>query len=208
MENQKLMKLLATAGLIVGPLYFLLMGVLGGMWEGYSWVSQHMSELGGVESPYKNIMNVFGFMGSGMMIMLFGFGLYLSFKKNMSLKLASVCICLAGIFMIIVGFFPCDAHCVDVTLIGRLHTITSIPQSILLPLGVIVAGVGFRKEKGWGRKWQIISAGLGWGSMAVGPIMSTPQAYAMIGLVQRLGIGLSLTWVTMVSGRLLFFRER
>ena len=157
MKKNYLIKFSATVGLMTGFLYFLLMGILGKKWLGYSWMSQHMSELGGVESPYKNMMNIFGFMGVGVMIMMFSLGLYLNFKKNLILKLASFSIMLAGLFMVIVGFFPCDAHCVDVTLIGKLHTITSIPQSILLPLGVIVAAIGFGKEKKWGKKWQTIS---------------------------------------------------
>ena len=144
-------------GLIAIIYYFGLMETLGRMWPGYSSITNHMSELGGVESPYKNIMNVFGFMGVGVMIMMFSWGFYQQFKHNVYLKTSSLCMLLAGLFMIIVGFFPCDAHCIDVTFIGKLHTITSIPQSILLPLGVIVASFGFEREKQWERKWQVIS---------------------------------------------------
>ena len=142
------------------------------------------------------------------MIMIFAWGFGLIFKKNWWLRLASACMLLAGVFMVVVGFFPCDAYCIDVTLTGKLHTLTSIPQSILLPLGVIIAGFGFGKEKQWGRKWQIISAVLGWGSMAVGPLMSVPQVYPLIGLVQRVGIGLSLLWMLLVSGKILILKNR
>lgn len=190
-------------GLIAPIYYFGLMETLGRMWPGYNSVVHHMSELGGVESPFKNVMNIFGFMGVGLMIIVFGLGFYQRFKHNLFLKIASICMLLAGLFMIIVGFFPCDAHCIDVTLIGRLHTITSIPQSIFLPLGVIIAGFGFNSEKQWGEKWKIVSMILGWGSMAVGPLMSVPKLYPMIGLVQRIGIGLSLLWMMLVSKKML-----
>jgi len=67
-------------------------------------------------------------------------------------------------------------HCIDVTQTGRLHTLTSIiPQSIALPLGIIMAAFGLADFKGWGRKWQLISLDLGEGSMLVGPLMSVPS---------------------------------
>lgn len=195
---------LFIAGMVGPVFYFFILSLIGVLWSGYDPISQHMSELGGIESPYKNLMNVAGFMGLGVMIMLFGVGFYLEFVNNLFMKLASFCVLIAGLFMIIVGFFPCDAKCIDVTISGKLHTLTSIPQSILLPLAVIMAGFGFEEEKEWGSKWKLVSMILGWGSMAVGPLMSVSAIHPIIGLAQRIGVGLSLTWIAVVSVRVHF----
>ena len=54
---------------IVGPVfYLLLLTILGLLWTGYDPIVQSMSEIGGVMSPYKNIMNYLGFSLLGICI--------------------------------------------------------------------------------------------------------------------------------------------
>ena len=198
--NNNTFKSYWLVGLITPIYYFVLMESLAHLWTGYSSIAQHMSELGGVESPYKDIMNYAGFAGVGVLIISFRIGFYCKFKSsNLWLQLASLMLFVGGLFMIVVAFFPCDPHCIDVTRTGRLHTLTSIPQSIALPTAAILAGFGFAQLADWSKKWLWVSIVLGSASMLAGPLLSVEWLKDYVGLIQRFGIGFSLLWIWVVS---------
>lgn len=158
-----------------------------------------MSEIGSVVSPYKDLMNYLGFSLLGIFIMLFGIGVFREFGKGVLQYLALFLILAAGIFMFAVGFFPCDAGCIDVTQTGRWHSITSTVPSITLPLAAMLLATVFTKR--WGKRWGYISFWLGAFSMVSGPIMFIPAIAPYLGIVQRIGIGLSLLWTVLVSAK-------
>ena len=204
--NTKVQEYLSLAG-ILGPLvYFLLLTTLGFLWEGYSPLRDSMSELGAVDSPYKTMMNVLGFMGLGLSILLFALAYHRQMEKSWLVKLTMLFLTIAGVFMIVVGFFPCDSGCVDVTATGKLHSLTSIPQSIALPLAAISSAFAFGRDRRFGQKWQLASFWIGVASLATGPLMSFSFSQPIVGLVQRLGIGLSLLWMLIVATKFLTLR--
>lgn len=183
---------------IVGPVfYFLLLTVLGLLWSGYDPILQSMSEIGSVVSPYQNLMNYLGFSLLGIVIVIFGLGVFAEFGRGILQSLAFCLILIAGIFMFAVGFFPCDAGCIDVTQTGKMHSFTSTVPSIVLPLAAMMLATVFARH--WGKRWGYISFWLGVFSMAVGPVMFLSTSAAYLGLIQRIGIGLSLIWIFMVS---------
>lgn len=51
----------------------------------------------------------------------------------------------------------------------------------------------------WDKKWAVVSFMLGFSSLVTGPLMQIPSLNIFIGLIQRLGMGLSLLWVLIVS---------
>lgn len=183
---------------IIGPIfYFFLLTTLGLMWRGYNPTLQSMSEIGSVVSPYKNIMNYLGFSLLGISISLFGAGLLKEFGRGILQNLTFFFVLIAGIFMFAVGFFPCDAGCVDVTKTGEIHSLTSTVPSIALPLAAMIMATVISKK--WDKGWGYISFWFGVLSMASGPIMFVPQIEPYIGIVQRVGIGLSLLWMVLIS---------
>ena len=144
-------------------------------------------------------MNVFGFMLLGVFIILFGLGFCAQFVDSWARRLVFACLVIAGGFMIIVGFFPCDPKCIDVTTIGKLHSLTSIPQSIALPLAAIFSATMLGKDDRFGKGWGLLSFSLGNASMLVGPLMGIEALYGYVGIIQRFGIGFSLMWMLLVS---------
>jgi hypothetical membrane protein len=204
--NAKLHKLFLKAG-IIGPIFYtLLLVLLGYLWPGYSPIRNYISELGGVESPFKLIMNVFGFMLLGVSLTLFSFGANATLSKNIYSRLVAAFTFLAGVFMVLVGFFPCDAGCVDVTLIGRLHTLTSVPPSILLPSAAMFSAFAIYTKSPNTRKYSILFFWLGVLSMLSGAVSTLPSLQVYIGLSQRAGMGFSLLWVVIASYYLLNVR--
>lgn len=139
----------------------------------------------------------------GIVTILFSIQLYKDFKQNVYLKLSAVSALIAGISMILVSIFPCDPQCIDVTDVGRWHTITSIPPSIFLPTAAVLAGIGFLKLKRWGKPWGMFSIALGMGSFFSGTLMSIEFFAPIAGFIQRMGIGLVLVWIAMVSFRVI-----
>lgn len=125
---------LVLAGL-VGPLaYMTLVAALGLMVDGYNPVRDSMSELGAVDAPYRQVMNIGGFMGVGAAMLGFAAGYHLQLRPSRPKPAVTVLLAVAGGFMITVGFFPCDPGCVDVTATGRLHSLTSTPKRSRCPL--------------------------------------------------------------------------
>jgi len=194
--------LLALVGAAGPLLYVLLVTVLGLLWGGYDPIRDSMSELGGVESPYGPLMNVAGFMALGISILAFAAAYRLLLPRDPWKAVATVLLVVAGVFMVAVGFFPCDAGCVDVTRTGTLHSITSTPQAIALPLAAMVSAFVFGSDRRFGTAWQAFSGWTGLISLSTGPVVATGTLEAVTGLVQRAGIGLSLLWMTAVSLKL------
>ncbi len=190
--------LIFTIAGIVGPVfYFILLTILGLLWKGYNPITTGMSEIGAVDSPFRDIMNYLGFSLLGISMILFSFGFKLYFKNSIQLNIAFVLSVIGGIFMFLVGFFPCDPQCKDVTVTGQLHSITSTFPAIFIPLAAMVLSYPISKE--WGSNFGVGSFFLGILSLSTGPLMFIESLNACTGLIQRAGITLSLLWIFIIS---------
>lgn len=184
----------------LGPLLFIaLVTVLGALWDGYDPIRDTQSELGAVDSPYRSLMNVAGFMGIGVSILCFAVAYHLTLRPSVPGFVATGLLAVAGAGMVAVGFFSCDAGCVDVTSTSRMHSILSMPGAIGLPLDSMLSASAFRSDGRLGRGWQIVSFWLGLAVLAVGPLVATEAFAGMDGLLQRVGMWTSLLWMTAVS---------
>lgn len=193
---------LALTG-IVGPVFYILLTiVLGLLWEGYNPVRDTQSELGAVDSPYGDLMNIAGFMGLGVTILGFAAGYLLLLRGGIAKTLAVALLTVAGVGMVVVGFFPCDAGCVDVTRTGELHGVWSMPGAIGLPLAAALSASAFRTDGRFGVGWQLVSFWLGLLTLASGPIVAAGLVEGANGLLQRVGMWPPLLWMVAVSWKL------
>ncbi len=186
-----------------GPiLYILLVTVLGLLWEGYNPIRDTQSELGAVDSPYRTVMNVAGFMGLGVCILAFSGAYYLVLRHGLAKGVATALLVIAGAGMVTVGFFPCDAGCVDVTRTGQLHGVFSAPGAIGLPVAAMISSLAFKSDGRLGTAWQVISFWLGLVTLASGPIVQAGLIEGANGLLQRAGMWPPLIWMAAVSLKL------
>lgn len=191
---------LATAA---GMLYYIsLTIVLGLRWEGYDPVRDTQSELAAVDSPYQAVMNVAGFMVLGLCILAFAGAYTLVLRGGWAKLLTVALLTVAGTGMLVVGFFPCDAGCVDVTRTGRLHGAFSAPAAIGLPAAAMLSAAVFRTDGRLGPAWQASSFWLGLISLASGPVVAIGLLENVNGLLQRAGMWPPLIWTMLVSARL------
>jgi DMSO/TMAO reductase YedYZ heme-binding membrane subunit len=194
---KRTLKFLIIPGIISPILFFTLLTLLGLMWNGYNPISTGMSEIGAVDSPFKDIMNYAGFSLLGLLIVVFSIGLRIFFENYLINSIVFFIFLGGGICMFLVGFLPCDPQCIDVSQTGELHSLTSMLSAILISLAIILSTYSVSKK--WGKRWGYATFCLGILSMASGPIMFIESLNNYTGLIQRLGIGFSLFWIFITS---------
>jgi len=191
---------------LIGPLFYVsLVVVLGLLWQGYEPIRQTQSELGAVDSPHGDLMNVAGFMGLGVTILAFATAYILLVRESVAKKLAAALLVVGGLGMVVVGFFPCDAGCVDVTRTGELHSIFSMPAAVGLPAAAMLSSGAFRSDGRFSTTWQLVSFWLGLLALASGPIIALEFAGEVSGGLQRAAMWAPLLWITVVSWKLRSF---
>jgi len=195
-------RFLAVVG-IMGPVFYVgLVTLLGLLWDGYDPISQTQSELGAVDAPHGLLMNVAGFMGLGVVILAFAGAYFLVLRGGPWKLLAVAFLVLAGLGMVTVGFFPCDAGCVDLTRTGELHSTFSMPGAIGLPAAAMLSAPVFRDDGRFGTSWQVVSFVLGLLALASGPIVAAELLTGYDGLLQRAAMWTPILWMSAVSVRL------
>lgn len=193
-------------GSIIGmifPIYYVtLIAILGFMWEGYNPISQLMSELGAINSPFSPIAQFLGFSAMGIVIFIFSFVLYSNIERDWSLRIGMLLLIIAGISLVLVGFFPCDAGCIDVTETGRMHSLTAIIPAIAMPTGMFFFVSPMKTDEKWESKWWQITLSLAMISLLLAPLGMLENIDQYQGIVQRIGITFPLLWIGIISIKL------
>jgi len=201
--SRSIPRALAIVG-AAGPIaYIALVIALGLLWPGYDPIHQTQSELGAADAPNAPVMNVVGFMGLGVVILAFA-GAYLAIVRGAPWRqLAVAALVVAGLGMVVVGFFPCDPGCVDVTATGELHGTFSMPGAVGLPVAAMLSAAALRDDGRFGTAWQATSLIVGALALASGPIIAAGILPSYEGLFQRAAMWTPILWMAAVSWRLL-----
>lgn len=195
-------RVLALIGFGGPVLYVALTIALGLAWDGYDPIRQTQSELGAVDAPHAVVMNLAGFMGLGVTTLAFGFACVTLLRRSGMRTVAFGFLMFAGSGMVAVGFFPCDAGCVDVTRTGELHSVLSAPGAIGLPAAAMVSSRAFWADGRFSTKWQVVSFWLGLLALVSGPVIALDVWERGAGLLQRTAMWVPLGWMAAVSLRL------
>lgn len=195
---------LALSGIVGTIVYTIVLTILGLLWDSYNPISQSMSELGATNAPNAFFMNVFGFQLLGIFIVVFGFGLCSFLSGNWCSKVGIALVIIGGIDLIVVGFFPTDVGGVTSSFTGLVHDVTATLASNAIIMGMIFLGFYFREDGNWRNCW-IITLILAFGALSVSPFPMFSEYNPYLGLFQRLGIGLALFWMTIISLKMIYF---
>lgn len=191
---------------MIGPLFYIALVVgLGLRWRGYNAFQQTQSELGAVDAPNRGLMNVAGFMGLGLTILAFGAAYYLLLRGGRTKTIVTVLLGAAGVGMVVVGFMPCDAGCVDVTRTGELHSLFSMPGAIGLPAAAMISSRAFWSDGRFSTGWQAATFWLGLLTLASGPVIAAEVFDQANGALQRVAMWAPLLWMAAVSRKLWAF---
>ena len=196
MHSNRTLKPGYFAGLIT-PLWLTLgVTIAGALYPGYSHVDQAMSLLGAVDAPTRVISPLINNFPLGVLFLLFGTALLLSFRSRWA-RLSGLLIILHGLGSFGTGYFACDAGCAPEhpSASQNLHNLAGLVMafSLLLASGLWV----------WLGRRLLASPGFSWFSLfctlaAVGalPLMASAlESGHGFGLYQRINYGASLLWV-------------
>ena len=203
----KLNKFLVISGLF-SFLVFLIIAIPLGffMYEGYNHIPHVISMQGAVDSPIMIQANIL-FNLFGIFMFFFGIGLYRVYVRNWAGKIGSILFIIAGISVALVGFFPCDPGCIDVTLTAEIHQFFSEVPLMIAAVALAFLGIqeyqvgGLGKTGGKGNYWVyivIIYLILG---IALASIHLEFESLfpGQRGLWQRLAIGIPMSLMAIAS---------
>ena len=115
-------KLLMLAGILTLPFFFILFFLIFPlMYPGYNLLIKGVSYLGGLQSPIRTIVNVFGFSLWGILTMIFGYGVFRSKLLGISGKIAGIFLVIGGFMIYLVGIFQGPTTEGIYTMGGELH---------------------------------------------------------------------------------------
>lgn len=116
----------------------------------YSFLTKAISELGSIDAPNKWVWNILGYITSGILISIFGFGLYQHIAPKKSSKLPLIGIVLSGLFMSFSGIFPGDFDNKQ-SLTMLLHTIGSFGSYLFFLIGAFTYSKQMQKTTYWSK---------------------------------------------------------
>lgn len=188
---------------IIGALLFISTAVISGFqFDNYSHISQFISEAYAFGTPYGLYLRLFGYIPSGIMLAMFGFGAYAYFKKSLLTKVGFFGFAVFyGMGTVIVSIFPCDAGCtielLESSVSQIIHNLLSVAVYLIVPWCLVVIGMGFRKTK----TGPIAAASLILGAISgifAWVLFSDPNS-PYVGLFQRIIEACILGWVFMTA---------
>lgn len=197
-RSEQGMRRLALTG-IVGPVvWWLLIIVNGAITPGYSHVSDFMSTLGAVGAPYAIVQQLnFAVLGGSILALMLGIHYWVGDGRRP--RVGTVLLGVFGVGVILAGVFPEHPAAPD-SMTNVLHDITGI---IGFLAGIVAVGLVSRRlgaDDRWPSYRYEAIATVGIVLVTFGVFISSGSA--IVGLTQRLFIGVMTLWMVLQSARL------
>ena len=188
----------------LSSLVYVAADVLGALrWEGYSPVSQAISELSAIDAPSRPIMLVLGLLYDALVI-AFGVGMLRVAGRSRALRVAGALTVAFGVFCLTGPFTPMHRRealaAGGATLTDTLHIAATIGDMLF-----IFAIIGFAAA-GLGRRFRLFSLAivltmLVFGTLTVpdAPRLQAGLSTPWLGLVERINNGAFLLWFAVLA---------
>ena len=144
-QENRLLLILSVLLFLSGVLLPELIGFLS---FDYNSMSNYLSELGAVGAEYSRIINYFGFVPTAFSALIIALLLQSKFS-NTRLSRAGLLLVGSGVFIGYFGafIFPCDFGCPsEGSFSQNMHMILGLISYLITPVGLILLGIGLRKE--------------------------------------------------------------
>lgn len=196
-------KTLLAAG-FVGPIifFFIVYFLSPFFYPGFDIINQTISELGNADSPVKTFHNVFGFSLTGILIMLFSFGVFRYEGINKLGKFATVFFFVTGAMMYLVGIFYGDVAGASYSLRSQIHNWVANYQFPVLAVGLVLFAFGVSSNQKL--RWLtpvILFFGLITLALAYFLFFQIPPP-PNLGILQRFAIGIPYVLLAIIAGTL------
>lgn len=200
-SETKLRTALLVCGVLSSLLYAVMLVVVPLQWEGYSSVSQTVSELSAIGAPTRLLWEVPGNLYA-LLVALFGCGVWASAGRRRSVHVVGGSLIAYGV---IGGFWP------PMHLRGTVHTLTDTLHIAFTIATVVLMmlAIGFGAGA-FGKRFRLYSIASLVALVAFGVLtgMDAPRVAAnlptpWVGLWERIDIGVFLLWVVVLASALL-----
>lgn len=191
-----MLKFAIILGIIEPIFYFILITVLSFRRPNYNLERNYISELCNINSPHRVIISLFSFVFLGTTVLFHAWALNTLTIDNLFSPIANFSLYSAGIFLILLGFIRADGE--TKTKIGRWHRPLTAPVAAGLPIAMLTYGTIFWADERWLIFWPEFSVFLAALILIVDEILLKKPDY-IVGIIQRLGIGLALLWIFSTS---------
>lgn len=189
-------KVLLFCGILSSLLYFGIDMVGGMLWEGYSFISQPISELAAVGAPVRPLTNPL-FVIYAVLLLAFGLGVWVSSGRNRALRVTGGL--LIGIGIVGLAWTPFPMHMGE-PVSSPANTMHSIFAGIQVILILLTIGSGAAAYRNWFRFYSIatililLTAGV-----AVFLLAATGQPHPGTGIIERINVYGYLLWVAVLA---------
>lgn len=192
----------AALGGVIGPILFTVLVIAAGLvYDGYSHVSQKISELGGQGAEYAILQNL-NFAVLGVLILGFSWALARVLGPP---YLGPALIAYFGLITVVQALLPCDIGCQGRTTIGLLHNVTGLSSFIATIVGMFMLAGRWRDDRIWQSHAGFTRsvAFVAVGGLAWFVITQALDAQSFSGIAQRVFVGALLLWIAVTAWKLL-----
>ena len=185
---------------LMSSLLYIGTDILGSIvWEGYSYISQTISELSSIGSPSRPIV-VPLFLTYSFLVIGFGFGIRESSFRKRSVRILGVLMIVYGILCLSGPFVPMHQRGEELGLSDTMHILVTIITVIFIFLIVGFGAGSFTKAF---RIYSIITILLilGFGTLTGldGPRLAANEPTPWMGLTERINVYCFMIWVAVLS---------
>ncbi len=192
----------AALGGVIGPILFAVLVIVNGVvYDGYSHVSQKISELGGEGAEYAILQNI-NFIMLGVLTLGFSWALARVLGPP---YLGPALIGYFGLIAVVHGLLlPCDVGCKGQTTVGLLHNVTGLSGFIATIVGMFLLARRWRDDPIWQShaRFTRTVAFVAVGGLAGFVITQALDAQSLAGLAQRIFAGALLLWIAVTAWKL------
>lgn len=197
----------ALCGLSAVLLAFVVTVIGGALRPDYSHVSQYVSELGELGAVHASVVNAFGFVPIGVLVMLFLILAQRSLPRSIAARIGSLCMSAVGAAYLAAAVFPCEPGCPPSGSASQaVHSLFGVLEYTGATAGALFLSVAFRRDERWRSLVpysRVVALTVGIAFLA----MSSSQLEPYRGLFQRMAEMAIFFWIALVSVFLVRTRE-
>ncbi|MGZ5285999.1 MAG: DUF998 domain-containing protein [Flavisolibacter sp.] len=195
-------KALLHCGILSSVLYFAINLIVPYQWAGYSYQTQTVSELSAINAPTRLLWLVL-VTPYTFLILAFGMGVYKTAEKR-SLRITGILLLIYGALGLLWPFAP--MHLRETLWVGggtisdTLHIVLGVTTQIIYLLALVFAATSLGKRFGiYSLISFILVLILGALTFMEAPGIANNEPTPMIGVWERINIGLFLVWVIVLA---------